>query len=69
MLGGHSLLATRLINLIRQEFEIEMPLREIFENKTISELSLQVSTYIFQKKSLENEQEIDESDDVEEVEL
>ncbi|HKV35211.1 MAG TPA: amino acid adenylation domain-containing protein [Pyrinomonadaceae bacterium] len=38
--GGHSLLATQVISRIRQRFEIELPLRAMFESPTIAELSL-----------------------------
>jgi acyl carrier protein len=39
MIGGHSLLATQVVSRVRQSFGIEMPLREMFEAPTISELS------------------------------
>jgi len=35
-LGGHSLLATQFISQIRDQFEIEIPLRKLFESPTIS---------------------------------
>ena len=39
LVGGHSLLATQVISRVRQRFEIELPLRVIFESPTIAELS------------------------------
>ncbi|MBU3102833.1 amino acid adenylation domain-containing protein [Clostridium gasigenes] len=45
-LGGHSLKATVLISKIRKELHVEVPLREIFSNKTIRELSTFIEEHI-----------------------
>ena len=42
-LGGHSLLATQVISRIRDAFNLEIPLRTVFESPTIDELAVSVS--------------------------
>ncbi|MBE9030668.1 AMP-binding protein [filamentous cyanobacterium LEGE 11480] len=46
MLGGHSLLATQMISMIRQEFQVELPLSKIFAAPTIAALTIEITLLI-----------------------
>lgn len=44
-LGGHSLLATQVLARMRSGFELDLPLRILFEHQTIAELALAVTQH------------------------
>jgi amino acid adenylation domain-containing protein len=43
-LGGHSLIATRVISRLREVFQLELPLKALFDAPTVTQLSLRVET-------------------------
>ena len=41
--GGHSLIATRLVSQMRRSFDVEIPIRAVFEKRTIENLAFYIA--------------------------
>ncbi|WP_139488459.1 non-ribosomal peptide synthase/polyketide synthase [Brevibacillus dissolubilis] len=51
-LGGHSLLATQAISRLREAFGVELPLRALFENATVSSMGAEITTMLAEQSEL-----------------
>ncbi len=51
-LGGHSLLATQLISRVNKTFDVDVPLKALFEGPTVSQLALVVDGAKLQAKGV-----------------
>ncbi|MEV0534811.1 amino acid adenylation domain-containing protein [Kitasatospora sp. NPDC050463] len=61
-LGGHSLLATRLSARVRDTFEIDLPLRTVFEARTLAAMARRI-----EDRLLDDIDDTDDNDDIDEA--
>ena len=58
-LGGHSLMATQIVSRLSEHFELELPLRTLFENPSVAQLAEEIARIQDQRVELENERLLD----------
>jgi amino acid adenylation domain-containing protein len=56
-LGGHSLMGAQLIARVKQTFDVELPLRSLFDHPTIREISSEIDTLLQVKLNAMSDEE------------
>jgi acyl carrier protein len=56
-LGGHSLMGAQLIARVKQTFDVELPLRSLFDHPTIREISSEIGSLIQAKLNTISDEE------------
>ncbi|MCP4929508.1 MAG: amino acid adenylation domain-containing protein [Gammaproteobacteria bacterium] len=64
-IGGHSLLATQALALAQEQFKVEIPLREIFENPSIQPIAALLDQALLEQSVFSDNSASDDDEDME----
>ncbi len=65
-LGGHSLLATKLASRAKDQFQIDFPLRAMFEMTTVADMAVYINTLLKAKNDAgDSDYDDEEMEDIE----
>jgi acyl carrier protein len=58
-MGGHSLLATRIVSRLRETYQVDLPLRRMFETPTIAGIAEIITDSLIQEEMRTDQEELD----------
>jgi acyl carrier protein len=61
LLGGHSLMGAQLIAKMRDTFDVELVLRNVFESPTVAKLAARIETLLTARLEAMSDEEVDEA--------
>lgn len=68
-LGGHSLLATQIVSRVREKYNVEFPLRALFQSSTVKGMADYIETTLWARGDMAAENDDLDDDDMEEFEI
>lgn len=68
-LGGHSLLATQIVSRVREKYNVEFPLRALFQSSTVKGMADYIETTLWARGDMAAESDDLDDDDMEEFEI